>query len=148
MASIPRAILGHIGGGKQGLKVSLPGVNVKTADDNDRDALSFNSEWLEFSIPVYSVNRALFGHQIPHTLGYMPVCDGSVEHDGVNYGQSLLYNMSQASTSASRSNVLVIGSTFVIPTLMNSGDSVGSQAGVPPWRESYGIVVIYRRPID
>lgn len=58
MALIPRAVIGKYNDGvTYGLKVSLPGINALTDDDNDGTKFSFNSQWSDF-VKIHAIGIA------------------------------------------------------------------------------------------
>jgi hypothetical protein len=71
-----RAIIGNIGGGVYGLKVSRPGYDVTTCDPDDPEQTSFYSEWTDV-VKVLDGGYLINSSNLPSTKavtdpGYIP----------------------------------------------------------------------------
>ena len=89
-----RGVFGNIGGGRKGVKFSLPNVNPLTADDSDPDLFSFCSAWGDISkiadvgfvrfsgMPGSVINGGEITYsqtiEEAHGLGYVPFCEARV----------------------------------------------------------------------
>ena len=76
-----RLIIGNIGGGGFGLKCTVPGVDVLTADNNNPALFSFNSSWSNmiriaasgYANITYTSNTTYSSSSpIVHSLGFTP----------------------------------------------------------------------------
>ena len=94
--TVPRLVLGNIGGGRSGMKCSLPGVNALTADDQDPELFSFCSDWTDLAklaltgiVSITGLNgNSSITVNVTHGLGYRPLSDyrtdEGVDGDGWN----------------------------------------------------------------
>lgn len=69
-----RMVLGALGGGAFGLKVSMPGVDSLTASNSDPAQWSFHSEWPGIA-NIYGAGTVQAGSAVNHNLGYVPWAD-------------------------------------------------------------------------
>lgn len=104
--SVPRVIIGRRGT-QFGLWCSLPGVNALTADANDSNKFSFNSEWPDIlkvhqlgTVSSYSISDPPFVKRdvLFPALSYVPYVEARLYHAGKYYNDIVRsYNFNTAS---------------------------------------------------
>lgn len=81
--STRRVVIGRQNDGTYGLRAALPGEDALTADEDDSDALSFNSDWTN-ALSVHMVGTATIGTTWPDSshgfvffpaLAYIPYAE-------------------------------------------------------------------------
>lgn len=125
-----RVLIGDFGDGTMGLKVSLPGYDVLTDDDQDADKFSFNSEWSDLLKPVLigtatPSNDLLTGSTLtirgrvisfPSTYSAYPQVDVTGVHGGVIWDDHLATISTNTQTIGARAYVMTDKMALLPPT--------------------------------
>jgi hypothetical protein len=125
--TVPRVVIGRRGTGL-GLYCSLPGVNALTADANDSNRFSFNSDWTDLlkvhqmgTVSDYSVSEPPFVKRDVYfpALSYVPYVEARLYDRGRYYNDVVrtyrydtgtgfwLYTVNAAAASITRNSIRI-----------------------------------------
>ncbi len=89
-----RILIGKDSAGDFGIKCSLPGFDVETADDTDPGKFSFNSNWndlckIHMQGLINTVPQSNYASNLVHGLSYMPFVEAKPYSSNTYYNDIL-----------------------------------------------------------